>query len=507
MGRINFYLLNYLRVALLFIAVSIVIYLIFRQDDEKGVFAINQSNVRGDTSIPNRYNHLAEKYLTTELERGHELAAKAAFFSKSIGYPEGEAKGYFILSQYNLLNNNDEKAVEYAEKANNIYIKINDYKGATLSKQIVGRVFLKHEMFEQAQDVYKASLIIAKDLSNNELMAICYTDFGNVLKAKRNYVHAVEYFKKASKIFAKIDDKKGQAICFTDLGMTYMSERKYHDATVAFEKALSLLPTEDNQKAFVYLEAGIVESHKFNHTKAIEYFKKAENIEADHEDNFDLAVTLLKQSETHMAIKKPDLALSIALRGTQIAKIAGNKEVEKDLYSVLSDIYDYQGQYKESRDFLKKSIAIDNEIRSETQVKQLSKRQASMEFNKKLENEKLREQKLQESLNEQVQNHYLMIGMFIPLLLTMVFFISRINISANYIRAIVFVTIILILEFLLVVLDPYIDKYTGGIPISKLIINTILALMLAPLQQIMERYIKKKVIEAKMQEKKSSIAI
>jgi tetratricopeptide (TPR) repeat protein len=328
-----------------------------------------------------------------------------------------------------------------------------------------------------------------------------------VLKAKRNYVHAVEYFKKASKIFAKIDDKKGQAICYTDLGMTYMSERKYHDATVAFEKALSLLPAEDNQKAFVYLEAGIVESHKFNHTKAIEYFKKAENIEADHEDNFDLAVTLLKQSETHMAIKKPELALSIALRGTQIAKTAGNKEVEKDLYSILSDIYDYQGQYKESRDFLKKSIAIDNEIRSETQVKQLSKRQASMEFNKKLETEKLREQKLQESLNEQVQNHYLMIGMFIPLLLTMVFFISRINISANYIRAIVFVTIILILEFLLVVLDPYIDKYTGGIPISKLIINTILALMLAPLQQIMERYIKKKVIEAKMQEKKSSIAI
>ncbi|HTF82453.1 MAG TPA: tetratricopeptide repeat protein [Cytophagales bacterium] len=484
---------------------SVVIFLIFNQKDEKDIFKISQNKVRGDTSIPNRYNHLAEKYLTTELERGHAMAAKAAFFSKSIGYTEGEARAYFILSQYNMLNNNDEKAVEYADRAYNAYIKVNDYKGATLSKQIEGRIFLKHEMFEQAQDVYKSSLNIAKELANNELMAICYVDFGSVLMAKKNYFQAIEYFKKANKIFAKIKDKKGMAVCYTDLGLTYKAERKYHDATIAFEKALALLPNEDNQKAFVYLEAGTVELNKFNHVKAIDYFKKAEVIESAHEDNFDLAATLYKQAETYMEMTQLDLALSTGMRGAEIAKLVGNKEVQRDLYAIISEIYNRKKDYRHALEYLKSSSLMDNEIRSETQVKQLSKRQASLEFNKKLEQEKVYEQKLQEELNEQMQNHYLMIGMFIPLLVTLLFFISKINISANYIRAIVFVTIILILEFLLVVLDPLIDKYTGGIPISKLIINTILALMLSPLQHIMERYIKKRVLEARLEEKKSPI--
>lgn len=494
----------------MFIALVVVIFLIFNREDDRSMFKTNDITNTKDTSIQkkvNQFNNLAERYLTTELERGHDMAAKALGFSQTIGYLEGEAKACHILGQYNLLNHNDEKAVEYAERAYNTYVKINDYKGAILSKQITGRVFLRHDMFEQAHDVYTTSLNVAKDLSNNELMATCYTDLGNVLKAKRTYFQAIEYYKKACKIFTKIQDNKGQATCYTNLGITYKALRKYHDATVSFEKALGLLRDEDNQKAFVYVEAGMVESNNFNYAKAIDYFKKAEIIEAAHEDNFDLATTMLKQAETHLAINKLDLALEIGMKGIQTAKIAGNKEVEKELCSIMSEIYSHKGQHKESIDYLKKYISIDNEIRSETQVKQLSRRQASLEFNKKLENERVKEQRLQQDLNEQVQNHYLMIGMFIPLLVTLVFFISKINISANYIRAIVFVTIILILEFLLVVLDPYIDKYTGGIPISKLIINTILALMLAPLQHIMERYIKKRVLEARLEEKKSSIAI
>lgn len=495
---------------MLFIAVVVVIFLIFNREDDKSLFKTSDSSDVRDTSIykkVNQFNDLAERYLTTELELGHNMAAKALWFSQPIGYLKGESKACYILGQYNLLNHNDEKAVEYAERAYNTYVKINDYKGAILSKQIIGRVFLRHDMFEQAHDVYMASLNVAKDLSNNELMATCYTDLGNVLKAKRTYFEAIEYYKKARKIFAKIQDNKGQATCYTNLGITYKALRKYHDATASFEKALSLLRDEDNQKAFVYLEAGMVESNNFNYTKAIDYFKRAEIIEAAHEDNFDLATTMLKQAETHLAINKLDLALEIGKQGMLTSKTAGNKEVEKELCGIISEIYSHKEQYKESKEYLKKYISIDNEIRSETQVKQLSRRQASLEFNKKLENERIKEQREQQNRNEQVQNHYLMIGMFIPLLVTLVFFISKINISANYIRAIVFVTIILILEFLLVVLDPYIDKYTGGIPISKLIINTILALMLAPLQQIMERYIKKRVLEARLEEKKSSIAI
>lgn len=41
-------------------------------------------------------------------------------------------------------------------------------------------------MFDQAEDVYKKQLAIAKDLADNTLMASNYASLGNVMKAQRN---------------------------------------------------------------------------------------------------------------------------------------------------------------------------------------------------------------------------------------------------------------------------------------------------------------------------------
>lgn len=502
--RINIYMLSYIRVVLLLVAVVVITFLIINNNSQRSIFKFAKNEIKGDTNIPNHFNELAERYINTNLDYSHVLAGKAAFFSKSMKYAKGEARAYTNLAEFYFLTNNDEKAIDYSEKACKIFEKRNDYHSLSKCKDIEGKVFLKHEMFDQAKDIYQKSLTVAKDLADNELMAMSYMNLGNVLKAQHRYNEAIHLYKRANKIYYKINNLKGQASCYSDLGLTYKKLNDYNKAIASFEKSLSLLDDFDNQKAFVYLELGIAESNNFNFTKAIEYFQHAEKIESHHEDNFDLAVTLLRQSETYFELNNLPLALETGLRGLNIARSVGNKEVEVELNNIIATVYAENKNFKLAYDYKTNAEILDEEITNESKIKALSKLQASMEFNKKLENEKIQELKLKEKLNEQVSTHYLVIGMFIPVLLTMVFFISRINISTNYIRAIVFVTIILILEFLLVVIDPYVDQYTGGIPISKLLINTSLALLLAPLQNIMERFIKKKVFENKIDQKKSS---
>ncbi|MFN8438751.1 MAG: tetratricopeptide repeat protein [Cytophagales bacterium] len=486
--------------------VSVVICLIFNRNSEKPIFSVANTKQNGDTSIPTHFNELAERYHNTNLDYSHKLSAKAAFFAQSMGFKSGEARAYNNMAEYYFLVNNDEKAIEYSDRAAKIFEKRNDYIGLDKSKNIVGRVFLKHEMFDQAEDVYKKQLAIAKDLADNTLMASNYASLGNVMKAQKKFSEAIHLYKHANKIYYKINDLKGQATCYTDLGLTHKKLNKFHFAIISFEKALTLLNDSDNQKAFVYLELGIAEANNENPEKALEYFKKAEEIEAYHEDNFDLSMTLLKQAETYLKLKNYEKALQKGFKGLEIAQSVGNKEVEVLLNNVISDSYAQKQNFKMAYEYKSKAEVLDEELTNESKIKALSKLQASMEFNKKLEQEKLKEQKLKEKLDEQVSTHNLLIGMFIPFLITVIFFVSKINISSNYIRAIVFVTIILTLEFLLVVLDPFIDKYTGGIPISKLIINTLLALVLAPLQHLLESYLKKKMFENKIEQKKSSIA-
>lgn len=487
------------------VAVSVVIFLIFKKEQNINSLGDKKEITKGDTSLPNRFNVLAEKYLTTNLEHGRKLAEKALGFSKLFDYPQGEAKANLILGEYYFLNNNDEKAVDFSEKAYNLYVKINDFHSANKSKELEGRVFLKHDMFDHAYDVYKYSLEVAKELSDNELMAVSYANLGNVLKAQKKYNQAIIYYKKANKIYSKTDNKNGQALCYADLGLTYKELKNFHYATVSFEKALSLLTEEDNQKAAAYIEIGEIEISNLNMAKAMEYFEKAEEIELQHEDNFDLSLALYKQSEALLHMNKGPEALIKSKKASETALIAGNKEVERDAYNLVSAIYATNNDYKLAFEYKNKAEYVDEEITNDVLLKNFNKLQASLEFNKKLEAEKEKEAKLKAELDKQASNHYMLIGIFIPFLITSIFFISKINISTNYIRAIVFVTIILVMEFLLVVLDPYVDKYTGGIPISKLLINTVLALMMAPLQHVMERFIKKKVIESRMVEKKSPI--
>ncbi|MEK0371189.1 MAG: hypothetical protein QQN55_08565, partial [Nitrosopumilus sp.] len=61
----------------------------------------------------------------------------------------------------------------------------------------------------------------------------------------------------------------------------------------------------------------------------------------------------------------------------------------------------------------------------------------------------------------------------------------------------VFFTFLLFFEFTLVLLDPYIDKWTGGEPAYKLAINAGLAGIIFPLHQFFETMLKQRILKAK----------
>jgi len=66
--------------------------------------------------------------------------------------------------------------------------------------------------------------------------------------------------------------------------------------------------------------------------------------------------------------------------------------------------------------------------------------------------------------------------MFVSLFSTPMF-----NLKVWLIETIVFITSVLFFEFILILLDSYIEKYSGGIPVMTLLFNFVLAVFIFPM--------------------------
>ena len=114
-----------------------------------------------------------------------------------------------------------------------------------------------------------------------------------------------------------------------------------------------------------------------------------------------------------------------------------------------------------------------------------------IESENELRQKKERELKEKEALNSRNFLQYSAILAVLIFLLLFFNFLGTFNFPITISKIGWFITLIICFEFILVFLDPYVDSYTGGSPLFKLIINVFVAAFIYPLQNILERKMKK----------------
>lgn len=78
----------------------------------------------------------------------------------------------------------------------------------------------------------------------------------------------------------------------------------------------------------------------------------------------------------------------------------------------------------------------------------------------------------------------------------LVFVIGHFSLPKWVIEFAVFLPILVLFEFVLVLTDPFVDAYTGGDPMVKLLINAAFAGLIFPLHGFFEAFMKKRLIMA-----------
>jgi hypothetical protein len=75
----------------------------------------------------------------------------------------------------------------------------------------------------------------------------------------------------------------------------------------------------------------------------------------------------------------------------------------------------------------------------------------------------------------------------------LVLLLGFIKIPPTLAQGLNFVSLLLVFESILVLTDPFLDYYTNGIPVYKLLVNILLAILIFPMHSFLERRFKKRL--------------
>lgn len=327
-------------------------------------------------------NQLAEKSTTILLEDASKYAAQALDISKSIKYNKGQADAYITLAFYNSIKRNFDEALSYLKSADSTYKKQNSKRGHANVLLTYGLFYWSQENFKDAMLYFHESLklsrfinydlVAAKSLNYIGLVYWKWGDYANSLKyffeslqlkedldekaeqvislnniARNysdlgNYTEAVKYASKAYKLAVEENYVYGEGRALNNLGVSYRMLRDFRKSEEVNYKALEV-KTKDNDKngiAYSHSDLGDLYYDFNKYEKAFEHYEKALKIRTELKNKFGIASTLLSIGKLNNKIGNKKLAESGYLESLKLAKEMKFREVEKDCYENLYELYD-----------------------------------------------------------------------------------------------------------------------------------------------------------------------
>lgn len=403
---------------------------------------------------------------------------------------------YWIISDY-------AESIKFHEKAMEIRKEMGNKIGQAKSLNNLGLVYKAQGDYSGALNNYFEALKIAIELGNKDLISTDLSNIGTAYHDMKDYKKAIDFYFLAVRFLKEVGDKQGLSMTYSYIGTSYADLGDVKTAIEYYNKGLSISKEIDNP----YL-------------LAVQLNNLGEIYGKDRK--FELALVNY-QLALPQALIIGDMGLIYAIYGNMgsdyfrsMDYLNGEKYLKKSLAiaeeigalpgiesntKMLSEIYAETGRIDLAYKFQSRYLSVHDSLFNENQTREIGKMEARHEVenearNKKLaEDEKIRAEKAKKSRMDLLQYSgivflLLLVGVFILIL-------GFKKVSPQIASAVTFLAFLLLFEFLLVLLDPLVDKWSHGMPAYKLLLNGIMALMIFPIHAYFERFLKRRLVKMK----------
>jgi len=316
-----------------------------------------------DTAKVNVLLTLGEEYCSKENDKALMYLQEAFTIATSLNYTSGIGKSllwqgrvYYYKDDYPLSNNYLDKAKAVLETTDDLDALAFTYYAKAINCRIRGDYIHASEMF-------KAAIQLTEKTENLKLMSSCYSGIGVILLDRKEPRKALEYFRETLGIKESIDDQMGMANALTCIGISYEEIGEMDSSLIVHKQALAIrtrlaldraVAGSEYQIGGVLIKMGKYEDAEKSLQIAISNFSKLEEKTGIIISKLRLAIAQNKQG-------KPN-AVQHALDALEIANKIDNPSLISHAYKILSEIYAFNNDYKQSYQYLIKHQTIHDSI-------------------------------------------------------------------------------------------------------------------------------------------------
>ena len=324
-------------------------------------------NIKNIDSLKNIYN----KYLVDENREGQMMALK------HLGKLQREANEFG-------------EAIDTHTQGYNIAVELCDTPEIIYALNNIGTNYRRMSMLEDAATFHYRALQFCEDYSDKSTYGakknrvVSLNGIGNISLRLGDYETADSVFRAALTGESELGSALGQAINYANLGSIYEHNNQLDSALIYYHRSMEMNVKAKSDLGISLCHGYFGGIHEKNGLidSAIAEYQKAFDMKGKIDDwhwlnsCLSLAQLYLKQGNT-------TLAHQLLLQAEGVASESRSRDHSADIYSLLSGIYEKQGNMSQALDYYKKSQAYNDSIVSEKNLIQIQNERVQYEYRRR----------------------------------------------------------------------------------------------------------------------------
>ncbi len=166
----------------------------------------------------------------------------------SLGEKVAKANAYYMLGQCYRMWEKQQEAIEYYQKAVDIYVEHDNQEWAGKALDYIGQIYKSLNDYEKAIDSQKKRLELMQKMSDRQNEQTALYRLGCVCEDNQQYSQAIEYLNSALTLANELNQKGNVANAHYMLGSTYEKLEQLDEAIDHYREAETLYTETGNQQ-------------------------------------------------------------------------------------------------------------------------------------------------------------------------------------------------------------------------------------------------------------------
>jgi len=358
--------------------------------------------------------------------------------------------------------------------------------------------------YTTAIEFFLKGLQLAEKSGMPENIFHCYQGLSTTTKDMGDYKQALEYGEKAMEYEAY--STTGKMVASGNFGDLYEKMNKMDSALYyannSYQEAIKQPDGSYYGKAFSLKTLGNIEEKLGNRQLAIAYLTLSVKNAIAGNVKRELAEACTSLSKIYMGSNQPDSAYRYA--SVVISSDPGffYKLGIANASELLEQYFEKKRILDSALFYYKLAVSTRDKILSEDEIRQVQ----NLQFNEKIRQQEIAAAKAKEKEERAHDLQLISIALFITVFIAGVIVLRRSRISPNWVEFLGILALLLLFEFIILLLHPFIISLTGHQPIFTLIALVCIAAILIPTHHRAEKWMKQRINKKKLETVKEEMA-